>query len=138
MRLAALSCAVSLSAALGGLLAVVLYRYLRARQHLSSFPGPKPHFLLGNLAMLIGRGGQIMPLFKMHSILHARFGSVARFTMGSTPVLVISGAIFMLCGESIRVLRSQRRRPGGQNVHQCLTWRWNSLHRRTSPPCRPY
>eukprot|EP00892_Ulva_mutabilis_P007313 jgi/Ulvmu1/4954/UM206_0006.1 len=90
VRVALVACSSSLGALLTALAIVVFYRYARALQHLATFPGPQPRFLLGNLAMLIGKGGEIRPLFQLHSVLHQRFGSIARFTMGSTPVLVIS------------------------------------------------
>lgn len=87
------SCAMAVCTALcSGLAGVLLARYIQARQHLAQFPGPTPRFLLGNLAMLIGEGGQAMPLFRLHHMLRTQYGSIVRFTMGSTPVLVISGA----------------------------------------------
>ena len=86
------SCAMALGAALGiTITGVLLYRFLLARQHLAAFPGPAPQFLLGNLAMLVGAGGKVMPLFRLHHVLAQRYGAIARFTMGSTPVLVVSG-----------------------------------------------
>lgn len=72
---------------------VLLARFFRARQHLKSFPGPKPWFLLGNLSMLMDQTGRAMPLFKLHSLLQKQYGSIVRFTMGATPVLIISGTV---------------------------------------------
>ena len=88
---AMLVCAV-FSAAFVGLL---LARFIRARAHLQQFPGPKPWFILGNLSMLMDQQGRAMPLFKLHHLLQKQYGSIVRFTMGSTPVLIISGAICM-------------------------------------------
>lgn len=68
------SCAMALGAALGiTITGVLLYRFLLARQHLAAFPGPAPQFLLGNLAMLVGAGGKVMPLFRLHHVLAQRY-----------------------------------------------------------------
>lgn len=89
---AMVSCVVALGAALGiAITGVLLFRFLLARHHLAAFPGPAPRFLLGNLAMLVDEGGKVMPLFRLHHVLAQRYGAIARFTMGSTPVLIVSG-----------------------------------------------
>ena len=74
---------------------LLLWRQVRTSWALSAFPGPKPRFLLGNLDMLFPKGcpaGLPLPLCQLQFLLYKQYGHMARFAMGSTPVLFISGA----------------------------------------------
>jgi hypothetical protein len=90
-----------------GVAVLVATAYLFFRRNVATYghiPGPRPRFPKGNADLLKHADGTRKPLYDLHAELQRMYGDVCVFYLGCTPVVLVSGALPLICPQGTNVL----------------------------------